>query len=184
MWGKYFCETVKGKPTKEYILERIIPRPRDIIYMCKASIDEAINSEHSIVEENDILKGEKKYSQYALDSLLVEKGIRAQKLETILYEFLGATEILHRNQVLLILKDAKIEEDEFENIINVLLDLTFLGLEISHNNFIFLYNENDKLKYNILARKYVKNSREKEYRYSINRVFHSYLEIKQNGIIY
>jgi len=179
VWEKYFCDRINGKPTKEYILERIIPRPRDIIYICKASIDEAINSGHSIVEKSDLLNGEKKYSQYVFDSLLVENGIKIDKLENILFEFLGSDEILLEKQISLILKKADVEENAIGYVIDVLLDLNFLGLEISKGHFIFLYNQNEKQKYLVLARKYRESKKNKECRYSINKAFHSYLEINE-----
>lgn len=178
MWIKYFCSTVKGKSSKDYILERIIPRPRDIIYICKASIEEAINSGHNIVEANDVLRGEKKYSEYVFGSLLVENGIRIKNLESILYEFTGSSEILSRSQVITILKKVGVEDDELNYVIDVLLELTFFGLEIDNNQFTFLYNENDKSKYRVLARKFIENNNKEEYRYAIHKAFHAYLEIE------
>jgi len=31
VWNKYFVESIRGIPAKEYVIQRIIPRPRDII---------------------------------------------------------------------------------------------------------------------------------------------------------
>lgn len=178
MWVRYFCSTVRGKATVDYILEKIIPRPRDIIYFCKAVIGEAINCGHSIVEESDVLSGEKKYSKYVFDSLLVENGIRVEQLESILYEFIGAKNTLSHSEVVEILKKAKVEEDKIDYVKNVLLELTFLGLEISDNNFAFLYDESCRDKYRTLARKLVESKGTKEPRYEINKPFHAFLEIK------
>jgi hypothetical protein len=180
VWKKYFCSTVKNKPTKEYILERIIPRPRDIIYICKASIDQAINRGHGIVEEADILEGEKKYSQYVFDSLLVENGISVTDLEAVLYEFAGSNEIISHSQVADILIKSGVAKEKIDYVVQLLLNLTFLGLEINKDKFVFIYNENEKHKYHVLARKLTDSKKIKEPRYQINKPFHNFLEICEN----
>lgn len=179
IWKKYFCSAVKDKSTKEYILERIIPRPRDIIYICKASIDEAVNRGHGVVEEADILEGEKKYSQYVFDSLLVENGVSVTELEAILYEFVGANEIVLHSEVVDILTKCNVEKDRIDYVIQLLLNLTFLGLEISKDKFVFIYNESDKRKYQVLAQKLIRHEKMKEPRYQINKPFHSFLEVRE-----
>jgi hypothetical protein len=55
VWEKYFAESVDGIPTKQYILERIIPRPRDIIYLCKEALIRAINHNHTRIDKEDIV---------------------------------------------------------------------------------------------------------------------------------
>jgi Cdc6-like AAA superfamily ATPase len=183
IWSKYFCSTVNGKPVKNYIVEHIIPRPRDIIYICKAAIDEAINAGHGVVEEADLLLGEKKYSHYIFDSLLVENGIRVQKLESILYEFTGANSVLLYSELVDILNKANIESKDIDYVIDILVGLSFLGLEIKDDEFAFLYYEVDKNKYDVLANKLIESrSACKEKRYAINKPFHAYLEI--NNAIY
>ena len=84
MWRRYFCPQVKGIPTREYLTSRILKRPRDIVYFVKAVVSFAVNRKHDRVEEKNVIDGEKQYSQYALDSILVEErdncsstGIRA-----------------------------------------------------------------------------------------------------------
>jgi len=94
MWRRYFCPQVRGVSTREYLVNQILKRPRDIVYLVKSAVSFAVNRKHDRVEEKDILDAEDAYSQYALDSILVENGISIPQLENVLEQFSGAPAIL------------------------------------------------------------------------------------------
>lgn len=98
MWHRYFCPQIGNIPTCEYLTSRILPRPRDIVFFVKAAVAFAVNRRHDRVEERDVLDAERQYSQYALDSILVENGISIPELEAVLLEFLGSKSILARRK--------------------------------------------------------------------------------------
>ncbi len=177
IWSRYFCDRVKGMPTREYLNRCIIPRPRDLIYLSKTVIAQAVNRRHTKVEEEDILEAQKKYSQYALDSLLVENGIQVGNLEALLYEFVGAKEVINRDDILKAMKDCGIPENRLDEVIELLCNLTFLGREVQSNRFEFQYSEEDKGKFKVMARKTAEARDDKVERFRINEAFHSYLEI-------
>jgi hypothetical protein len=76
VWERYFVGTVGGIPTWEYIGRRILPRPRDLIYLIKSALQFAVNRGRTRVAEKDLIDGEKQYSRFALDSLIVEARVR------------------------------------------------------------------------------------------------------------
>lgn len=174
IWDRYFCKSVKDKSLKEYLTTSIIPRPRDIVYLCKASIAEAVNSGHSKVEEVDIVNAEKEYSKYVFDSIIVENGITIDEMESVLYEFAGSKEILTKIDLKTIITSAGIDIDKIDMVIEHLCELTFLGIEVSQNKFEYIYDDKDKRIIEVLARKQAINC---EKRYCINKPFHAYLEI-------
>ena len=178
VWSRYFCSYIKMIPIREYLTKCILPRPRDLIYLIKNSLAHAINRRHSKIEENDIIEGQKKYSQFALDSLLVENSIQVETLELLLYEFAGSRELINRKDIVQKIKISNISEDKLDDIIELLCDLTFIGREVEDNRFEFLYNDEDKMKIQVMARKTAENRIDKIERYRINEAFHSYLEIK------
>ena len=94
MWHKYFCPEVKGIPTRDYIVTRIPPRPRDIVYIVKAAVSFAVNRKHDRVEQKDVIDGEMQYSQYAWDSILVENSSTIPDLDLVLVEFVGESSVL------------------------------------------------------------------------------------------
>lgn len=178
IWGRYFCPRVKNKETREYMIDKILPRPRDIIYLAKAALATAINRGHARIEENDIIEAEKQYSQYALDSILIENGIRITQLESLLFEFIGSNVIITTEDISSAMKRSSIGQDKLNDIIELLCDLTFIGLEIEPNKFAFLYNEDLKTKFHAMSRKVIEHQPDKTRRFKINEPFHNYLEIK------
>ena len=43
IWSRYFCPTVQGIETRKYLTRFILPRPRDLIYLCKLALVNAVN---------------------------------------------------------------------------------------------------------------------------------------------
>jgi hypothetical protein len=128
LWEKYFCEKVGGLNTPSYILERILPRPRDLIYFCRAAIATAVNRGHARVEPEDIVDAEQSYSQFAFEALQVENSIAAERMENILYEFYGGTSLLSLDSLLSRLRKAEIQEADLTEIVEHLYAFGFLGV--------------------------------------------------------
>lgn len=177
VWTRYFCPKVENLPTRIYITESVLPRPRDIIFLCKEAIAQAVNHGHKMVEENDILGAQKRYSKFALDSLLVENGISVEKLEELLYEFVGSTDIVHYDEIEKAMRKCNIPENKFSDVIDHLCKLTFLGVEVSKNKFDYMYDEEDERKLLVLSRKFLEKTSPAQRRFKINKPFQAYLEI-------
>jgi hypothetical protein len=180
VWQTFFAETVKGRPTKDYLTSRIIPKPRDMIYLCRAALAHAINHGHARIEESDILQAEKEYSQYAFNSLEAETSAQLEHLEDLLYEFAGANEIVTRDQINGFIAKSHILPEQEQYAIAVLCEATFLGLETDIGRFEFIYDENREEVVRVLAQK-LAHARNLE-RYRINAPFHPYLEIKEQPV--
>jgi hypothetical protein len=148
-----------------------------LIYLSKAAIAQAVNRRHTKVEEQDIFEAQKKYSQYALDSIVVENSIQVEALESLLYEFLGSEEIINSNDILAAMRVCKISEDKLYEVVELLCDLSFIGMEVANGRFEFLYNEENKAKFQVMARKTAQRRPEGLERFRINEAFHAYLEI-------
>lgn len=177
VWDRYFCTKVKDMDASEYLIKRIIPRPRDLIYLSRIAIGKAINRRHSKVEEEDIIEAEKEYSHYALDSLLAENSSNINDLEELLYEFVGSQEVITYNQLNNIIQRSGIVNLNTSDVIDLLCNLTFIGREVGTNRFEFLYNEDQMVKFQVMARKVAEERADKEERFIINEAFHPYLEI-------
>ncbi len=177
MWSRFFCSSVKGMPTREFLTKYILPRPRDLIYLTRAALANAINRRHTRLEAEDILEAQKKYSQYALDSIVVGNSIHEEAVEALLYEFVGAEEIINRDDIVRAMRVCKIPKSKVDEVIELLFDLTFLGREVESNRFEYLYNEEDKVKLQVMARKTAEARVGKMERFRINEAFHAYLEI-------
>ena len=178
LWEEYFCPTVSGISTKEYITETILKRPRDIIFFVNAAVTTAINRGHKRIEEDDILGAEKQYSQHAFDSVNVENTLLDINLKDVIFGFVGMPAILTIPEVLESLQFAKVSDEMIEPTIDVLHDLTFLGLEVGEGRFIFSEVPEDSRKNKILAQRFA-HKRGQEGRFQIHKAFRAFLEIEE-----
>ena len=178
LWERFFCPTVKGLDTRRYLLAHVLPRPRDMVYICNAAIMSAVNSRHEIIEETDILSADRNYSQFAYEALLVENGITVGELDYVLLEFMDSDSILPASAVRANLNLAGIEGEKAEYVIARLKAMSFLGVETAPNRFQYVEGETDSRRLDVLARKYSERAKQ-EPRYSIHPAYRSYLEVRE-----
>ena len=92
IWSAIFPEPVKDMAASEYIMTRSLPRPRDVLNLCQKAIDHAQRNGHTYVTAQDILDGEKSFSEALFYSVSSEfKGLYPD-LEEVLIEFAGVAE--------------------------------------------------------------------------------------------
>uniref|UniRef100_UPI002ABDB9B1 P-loop ATPase, Sll1717 family n=1 Tax=Priestia megaterium TaxID=1404 RepID=UPI002ABDB9B1 len=177
LWDQYFCKEIDGVPLKKFVTDLILPRPRDIIYLFKAALQEAINRGHSKVEEDDFKSAEYSYSEYALQSLFPENGGRIQDLESLFYEFAGENSIITHEQLEEYLEQSN--PDRTEELIEILCEMTFIGKEIQDDKFQYYSEKRPSKVINRLAQRLAeRNSRSQ--RYKINPAFYAYLGIEKS----
>ena len=176
LWERFFCPVVKVMETREYMLSRVLPRPRDMVYLCNAAVMSALNSRHERVEEDDILAAEQSYSQFAYEALLVENGITVQEFEDVLLEFMGSDSVLRASAAKANVKLAGISDDKLDAVIERLKMMSFLGVEIADDRFEYIEGEPESRRLEVLARKYADRAKA-EPRYSIHPAYRRYLEV-------
>ena len=92
IWSAIFPEPVRDLAASEYILTRSLPRPRDVLNLCQKAIDHAQRNGHTYVTTQDILDGEKSFSEALFYSVSSEfKGLYPD-LEEVLIDFVGVAE--------------------------------------------------------------------------------------------
>ena len=178
MWHKYFCSDVRGIPTRDYLVSRILPRPRDIVYLVKAAVSTAVNRKHDRVEQKDIVDGELQYSQYAWDSILVENNNRIPSLDKVLLEFVGGRSVLLESTVRKFVSSAGIDAEQVDHVIAQLVGLTFLGIEVGPGKFAYADEKKERQK-NVALASCFAVAQGLEARYEVNAPFRSYLELDE-----
>jgi hypothetical protein len=178
VWERYFPAAIGGVPTWEYIGKRIHPRPRDIIYLIKSALQISVNRGRTRVEDADLIDGEKPYSRFALDSLIVEAAARIANIEDLILQFIESREIVSEDEISDRLLAARMPAGELQSVITLLVELTFLGFEVAHNRFEFLYDEQEERKMSTMARKTADETTNGVRRFLIHPAFHAFLEIK------
>ena len=135
LWTRFFCPTVAGVETKRYITSRILPRPRDMVHFCNGAIVAAVNAGHGRIEEEDIVRGEQAYSQFACDAIRVENGISIRELDEILLQFMGSEPRVSQQEAADRIISVGVPPDSSRSVIGRLRDLSFLGLEVRQEEF-------------------------------------------------
>lgn len=180
LWEKFFEPTVSGLPIPDYITQRILPRPRDIVYFCNAAITNAINAGHNTVTEIDIRSAEKAYSQFAIEALRVENGITLEQFEDVIFEFVGGLPILSKKEVEATIERAGIPKSKVEAVIDQLTLLAFFGVEAREGEFRYCEEEDELSKVKVLGQKLERETGSSA-RINIHPAFRPYLEVIENG---
>ncbi len=151
-------KSIDNLSIKDYIYERIIPRPRDIIYFFKNAHENAISRGHVLIQEEDIKSGYESYSAWVFTSMMVEDSvdiITTEKLKDFMYQLVGDEQVVSRERLYLAMCDSRISdsEEDLENLIERLSTLSILGKEVSEDRFEFEYFFEQKEIINAKSRK-------------------------------
>lgn len=170
-WDNYIVKEVDNIPIKSYIYDRIIPRPRDLIFFFREAREAAIQRGHTIIDSDDVIKAYAKYSAWVFTSVIVENGITIEQMENFLYTFVGSSHIITKLEIIenITKSDIQLDVDYF---ISHLVSLSIVGRETHTNEFSFDYDfDNSKIN-RVLAEKLNSD------RYKIHNAFAYYLDCK------
>lgn len=177
IWHSMFCTMVEGLDTPRYMLWRVLPRPRDLVYLTNAALLTASNRRHPRVLEEDIRAAEKAYSQFAFEALLVESD-PDKGLADLLFEFAGLSATLTPEQLAAALGSTTGGRDEM---VGTLLRTSFLGLEVDDNTYEYFSDETSERKHRTLAKR-LGERRGSPARYRIHPAFRPFLEIVDDDL--
>jgi hypothetical protein len=178
LWTEYFTPEVKGVATRDYLVQRVLPRPRDIIVFASAAIASAINHGSGRVEEADVLRGEQEYSRFAFEAIQVEDVGSKSPLEPFLYELVGETARPTEAALGSAFGRAGASPDEVAELIERLVKLGILGLETHTDQFAYTEDEGELRRNQGLADKIAREGGRVR-RFEIHRAFRAFLEITE-----
>jgi hypothetical protein len=182
LWTRYFVDTKGGLPTTEWLLRTCLPRPRDVLFLCRAAIDQAVAHKHARVEEQDLAVAERQYSLFAFEAAAVETQQRIERADDVLLEFAGASTQLTATQLRDLLRAGGISEDAQRETIDALRDVSFLGLRTGRGaNQASVYTDSprEKQRADVLARR-LASADDGEITYVVHPAFWAYLEMQRS----
>jgi hypothetical protein len=182
IWGRYFPSAVRNIPILDYLASATLPRPRDLIFLVKASLEFAVNRGHGRIEEPDLLSAQLEYSHFALNSIVAEGAPRIPEIDDLLLEFARACEIVDRDDIKVAMRRAGINEVRLAEIVDLLTELTFLGPETSPGRFDFINDEDSLMKTRVMARNLSEEAGRPTH-YRVNPPFHAFLEITAQRVL-
>jgi hypothetical protein len=176
LWARFFCSEVGGLDVRDYIISRILPRPRDMIVYVTAAIDAAVVKQSPIVDAEHILAADQVYSQFAYDAIKIEDPSLGDRLEHAMIEFAGGSPILTASELQELLDEAGFEEGEYQSAIDQLRDVSFIGIEARDGVFDFSDDVQAKRRADVMARRLARE-RGTSLRYEVHSAFRPYLAI-------
>jgi hypothetical protein len=131
IWRAICDINVGAEDSFQYMMDRTLRRPRDLLLFLQKSLEVAINRSHSRILEGDILKAEETYSQDML--YMIESELRAvyPDVRNALYPFLASPINLSREAALSALKGAGFSEGSIVAVLDLLVWFGFLGVQRS-----------------------------------------------------
>lgn len=172
MWSRFFCPRVRGERTRDYLAWRVLPRPRDLVYLCNAAITSAVNRGNERIEEADVVEAEQLYSTFATDVLRVEGAAVIPEIEDVLLEFLEAPPVMTaadaEARVQRVTSLSRTPGDALE----ALVQLSFFGWEVADGRIEYATETRDDDKIRRLAER-----RKGGPRLGIHPAYRPYLEI-------
>lgn len=141
MWEQIFCSHYMGEETSQFIIERSMMRPRNLLNLINHIRSVAINMKHQKIEEMDIEKGLDAFSTDLLVELSREMEDVLPDYETLLWDFVRSTRLLAKDQILETLTRAGVQPNEFDRVLERLLYYGFIGIiEEQEEKYIYDYN--------------------------------------------
>mgnify|MGYP001484364904 CR=1 FL=1 len=128
IWRTLFPLQVRTQESFKYMLGRTLMRPRDLLTFLHRAIEVSINRKHATVTEDDVLQAERSYSEDMLLLTSFEITDAHPTFKDVLYAFQGAKARMERDDVLLRIMEAGLDEDGARAAFEMLVWYGFLGV--------------------------------------------------------
>jgi hypothetical protein len=145
LWRQLCIAHYQGEETSSYMIERSLMRPRNLLKIFSHCRGFATNLRHERIEEEDIEKGMRAYSDDLLKELSRELSDVHPEACDLLYYFLDAQNTLTPSGLQGILISAGISSDQHANVLDFLLYYGVLGIRSGGVDY-FIYTVNYDLK--------------------------------------
>jgi len=179
IWGNVFPSIIDGCNIKDYVLQRILQRPRDLLYFANQALSIAVNRGREQVTARDVMDALRAYSKYAYEMLTVGR-IQFKALEELIYQFVGSPRIIDETTIMKAMRKAEISSMSAEQVEDALCELEFLGREVEKGVFRFVHRQEEIEKAKILAGHLLEAQSECAVsRFEINVPYHAFLEIQE-----
>ena len=140
VWSQICISHYKGEETSQYLIDRSLMRPRNLLKILAHCRGFAVNLGRERIEHPDMEKGLKAYSLDLITEADQELTDIIGSDTALLYHFIGEGDQFDYSQLRVILKGAGIPEDRIESVVEFLLYYGFLGIKISSENARYIFD--------------------------------------------
>jgi len=177
MWAEIFDPEVRGIRARDYFMWRVLPRPRDVIYLANEALTTAINRKHSRITAADLIFAEQQYSRFAVEALLVEAEAEVFDLESALFEFAGINATITESALSALLEPVEHSGD----LTQWLIQSSFLGIETKPGKFLHVEGKTAAERSIRVARR-LATSTATPVRFRVHPAMRGYLEVRDDDL--
>ncbi|HMI99726.1 MAG TPA: hypothetical protein VK488_07845 [Gaiellaceae bacterium] len=128
VWRAFFVSHVGVEESFNYMVERTLMRPRDLLKFVQRSVEVALNRGHSKVTAEDILQAEQSFSEDMLLTTQFEIEDTTRALADALFVFVDTTRTLTWTDAETLLRSQEIAAADIPRAIELLVWFGFLGV--------------------------------------------------------
>jgi hypothetical protein len=173
VWSQICISHHKGEETSQYLIDRSLMRPRNLLKMLAHCRGFAVNLGRERIEQGDILKGLKAYSLDLITEADQELTDIIGSDTALLYHFIGEGDEFAPAPLKKILRGAEIPEDRIESVIEFLLYYGFLGIKVSGETLRYIFD----VGYDMKLLKVLATKNEQSLSYVLNPAFYPGLNL-------
>ena len=146
IWPTFCVSHYHGEETSAYMIDRSLMRPRNILKIFNHCRGFATNFRHVKIDEEDINKGLRAYSNDLLVELDHELTDVFPGARDVVYHLLDATAVMSDGDLSALIRNAAVEETNVRRIIDFLIYYGVLGLRTEEGDlYIYQVNYNPKM---------------------------------------
>jgi hypothetical protein len=127
-WSRVSVSHVRGEESSQYLMDRSLMRPRNLLTLVNHAKSFAVNLGHDRISEEDLVKACQTYSADVARDVGLEMRDVFPLAEDIIYCFIDASARLTLGRVYECLGEYKFPERQFEKLVEMLLWFGFLGV--------------------------------------------------------
>lgn len=140
VWSSVCAPLIRGQESSEFMLQRSLMRPRNLLKLFTYARGTAVNLRHARIEERDLEKGFEAYSNDVLADADNELRDIYPKGEGLLYDFLFEKVEYKRAEIETFILNHGIELADVPKIIEYLFYYGFFGIRLRDEEPMYIYN--------------------------------------------
>lgn len=155
-WRRICVSHVMGEDSSQYLIDRSLMRPRNLLTLVNYAKSNAVNLGHSRIEENDIIKAVASYSADNGNEIGLEIRDVFPQAPDVLYNFIFKNQWQTMSDIRSILAGTSVPKADHDRLIEMLVWFSFFGVVVDKCGDIqeiYIYNVHyDMKKLKTLAR--------------------------------
>jgi hypothetical protein len=158
VWSEICISYYRGEESSQYLIDRTLMRPRNLIKLLAHCRSFAVGLERSRIEEADLDKGLRAYSLDLITEADQELTDIIGQETSLLYHFIGEGDEFEQGKLARIILGGGVPHEKLENVINYLLYYGFLGVKVQDSGIKYIFDVGYDMKlFKVIVTKQIDN---------------------------